>query len=71
MTTVRMLTLELVRDELASLTAHIEALGWTLDGFKTAGDDWELDAVERGVLSDIRAYEFMLDPRRRPVSKPD
>jgi hypothetical protein len=60
-----MLTLELVRDELASLTAHVEALGWTLDGFKTAGDDWELDAVQRGILADIRAYEFMLNPGGR------
>ncbi|WP_024801208.1 hypothetical protein [Nocardia sp. BMG51109] len=58
---VRTLTADDVRSELARLTAAVEARGYTLDQFKEAGERWELDADERGLLSDVCGLEFFLD----------
>ncbi|MDD4868680.1 MAG: hypothetical protein PHQ28_16695 [Mycobacterium sp.] len=33
----------------------------TRDELEARGDAWELDADERGVLSDIRGLEFLLE----------
>lgn len=54
---VRTLTAEDVQRELARLIADVEARGYTLNGFKDAGERWELNAEERGLLADIRGLE--------------
>ncbi len=57
--TVRTLTATDVREELGRLTAQVEASGYTLDQFKAAGERWELDADQRGLLTDIQSLEYI------------
>lgn len=60
-----MLTLSQIRRELAELTRRVEDKGCTLEEFKVRGENWELDAKERGLLAKIRGLEFLLRPRTR------
>lgn len=62
---VQMLTLSQIRRELAELTRRVEDKGCTLEEFKVRGENWELDAKERGLLAKIRGLEFLLRPRTR------
>lgn len=62
--TVRMLTLQSALDELHNL---IQRSGMSLDELKANGEAWNLDAEQRGILSEIRGLEFLID-RARAVS---
>ena len=63
--TVRMMTLDEVQAEHASLVDQLTARGLTLDEFKTLGDTWQLDAGDRGLLAQIRGLEFLASSKDR------
>ncbi|MGW5519034.1 hypothetical protein [Nocardia africana] len=53
------MSLDEVRAELDRLTRELNACGLTVDEFKTLGDNWKLDALDRGLLTRIRHLEFL------------
>jgi len=44
----------------AEIERLLQRVGMSRDELERRGDDWELDANERGVLADIRGLEFLL-----------
>ena len=54
----RHLSVDEARDECASL---IERAGMTREELDDRASRWELDADERGLLSDIRSLEFLIE----------
>ncbi|WP_157561386.1 hypothetical protein [Mycobacterium sp. E802] len=54
---VHMVTPEDARLEIERL---LKSVNVTRDELEARGEAWDLDADERGVLSDIRALEFLL-----------
>jgi hypothetical protein len=55
---VRMITAEQARDEIDALLASV---GMSREELEQRGNSWELDAQQRGVLADIRGFEFLID----------
>lgn len=58
LSTIRHLTMAEARAELARL---IEQTGMTREELHERADNWDLDATERGLLSDIRSLEFLIE----------
>lgn len=54
---VRSLTVTEARKELADL---IRRSGMSRDELERRGEAWDLDAVQRGILADIRSLEFLI-----------
>ncbi|KSZ56151.1 hypothetical protein Z045_24805 [Rhodococcus pyridinivorans KG-16] len=54
---VRTLTVDEAREELASL---LKNAGMSREELEERGEQWELDASQRGVLADIRSLEFLI-----------
>ena len=48
------------REAKAEIKRLLQRVGMSRDELERRGDDWELDANERGVLADIRGLEFLL-----------
>lgn len=59
---VRTLTVE---EALTEIDALVRRSGMKLDALKSLGERWELGAAERGILSDIKGLEFLIERATR------
>lgn len=63
------MSLDEVHAELARLTHALNAFGLTVDEFKALGDNWKLDARDRGLLARIRNLEYLAQPTNPEETK--
>jgi hypothetical protein len=54
---VRMVTAKQARKDIKTL---LRGVGMSRDELEQAGQAWQLDAQQRGVLADIRGLEFLI-----------
>ncbi|GAA4808856.1 hypothetical protein [Tomitella cavernea] len=59
---VRTLTMD---EAHAEITKLLDEAGMTREELQRLGDEWELDAGHRGILSEIEGLEFLLDRAAR------